>query len=86
MKVTLYIIGYLFLLFPTLLLALDKLVDIADPPVVTPSTDHSFWLSGFGQCVWFGVAFILPALALFILSIAMRQIWRLVERSSHDVA
>ena len=86
MKIALYIIAYLALLFPTLLVALNRLVDIADPAVVTPDTGHSFWLSGFGQCIWFGIAFILPALALFVLRFAMRRIWRLADKDSHVVA
>jgi len=86
MKIALYIIAYLALLFPTLLVALNRLVDIADPAVVTPDTDHSFWLSGFGQCIWFGIAFILPALALYVLRFAMRRILRLADKDTNVVA
>ena len=86
MKITLYIIAYLALLFPTLLMALNRLVDIADPPVVTPDTGHSFWLSGLGQCMWFGAAFILPAVVVFVFGFAIRRLWRLSEKDTHVVA
>ena len=85
MKITLCIIAYLALLLPTLLVALNKLVDIADPPVVTPDTGHSFWLTGIGECLWFGVAFILPALVVLAFWFAMRRIWNLSEKDSHVV-
>jgi len=86
MKVTFYIIGYLALLLPTLMVALNKLVDIADPAVVTPDTGHSFWLSGIGQCIWFGAAFVLPALALLGFRCAMSRIWRSAAEDSHVTA
>jgi len=84
MKIALYIFGYLALLFPTLLVALNRLVDIADPP--TPEISHSFWISGFGRCIWFGIAFILPALALFVLSFVVRRFLRLAGKDLHVVA
>ena len=65
MKITLYLIAYFPLLFPTFLVALNRLVDIADPPIIRPETGDSFWLTGLGQCLWFGAAFILPALVVF---------------------
>lgn len=86
MKITLYVIAYLALLFPTLFVAVNKLVDIADPPVVTPDTGHSFWLTGVGQCLWFGAAFILPAVVVFAFGFARRRIWSLREKDSHAVA
>jgi hypothetical protein len=86
MKITPYIIAYVALLLPTLFVALNKLVDIADPPVVTPDTGHSFWLSGLGQCVWFGAAFILPALVMIAFGFAMRRIRSMTRKDSHVVA
>jgi hypothetical protein len=67
MKIALYIMGYIALLAPSLFVALMRWVDLADPPVVNPNADPSFWLSGFGQCLWFGLAFVLPALVLYAL-------------------
>ena len=86
MKIVLYILGYLALLLPSLMLAVNKYVDLADPAVVTPSNEHPFWLSGFGQCVWFGIAFLLPALVLLGFRYAMRSLWRGAEKDSHAVA
>jgi hypothetical protein len=48
-------------------------MDMADPPVVNPNIDYSFWLSGFGGWLWFGAAFALPALALFAFSYFVRR-------------
>jgi len=76
MKAAYHIIGYLALLLPTLMVALDKLVDIADPAVVTPDKGPSFWVSDVGECIWFGTAFVLPALALLVFRCAMSRVWR----------
>ena len=55
MKKGLYIIEYLAVLVPTLLIAVLTWVNIADPP--NPAAPDSFWVSRFGQCLWFGLAF-----------------------------
>ena len=81
MKIILCIIAYLALLFPTLFLALNKFVDIADPPIVTADTGHSFWLTDIGQCLWFGAAFILPAVVVFVFGFMQRR-----KEDSHVVA
>ena len=86
MKATSYIIAYVALLIPTFFVALFRLVDIADPPVVTPETGHSFWLTGIGKCLWFGAAFVLPALVILAFRFAIRRIWRSSGKDSHVVA
>ena len=86
MKATAYIVAYVALAIPTFFAALFRLVDIADPPVVTPETGHSFWLTSVGQCLWFGTAFLLPALVIFAFRFGARRLWRLSERNSHVLA
>jgi hypothetical protein len=76
MKVAGLILGYLALLFPSLIIALDKWMDIADPPTV--EVPYSFWTSACGQFVWFGFAFAAPALVLVVFKLAMRRIWKLL--------
>jgi hypothetical protein len=83
MKIVFHTVGYFVLLFFSLNIALNTYVDMADPPVVNPDIDHSFWLSGFGGWLWFGMAFVLPAVVLFAFSYSTRRIWRGVCESSH---
>jgi hypothetical protein len=84
MKIVPYIIVYLALLVPTLFVALNKWSDMVDPP--TLEIPHSFWLSGLGQCLWFGFVFALPAFPLFAFSFVMRRIKKRVKKDSHIVA
>jgi hypothetical protein len=86
MKITPCILAYVALLLPTLFVALNRFVDIADPPVVTPDTGHSFWLTGLGQCVGLGAAFILPALVVMASGFAMRRIRSMTRKDSQVVA
>ncbi len=81
MKLVPYIIVYIVLLIPSLMVALDKFVAIVfDPPVVNPNINTAFWLSWFGECLWFGVAFILPALVLFAFHFAANTFGRKLKR------
>ena len=84
MKIISYIPGYLVLLLPTLFIAVIKWVDIADPPDLR--APDSFWVSNFGERMWFGLAFVFPAVALFALSIALRLIGSRSGRNSHATA
>ncbi len=80
MKTVFYAIGYFIILFPTLLAALDEWVEMADPSDLNPKFDHTFWLSGFGECLWFGFAFALPALILMGFRYATRGLVRFRAR------
>ena len=71
-KVVFYIFGYLALLLPSLIFALQKWWDIADPP--TSEIPYSFWVTAWGQFLYFGFAFVAPAVVLIIFSFALR--WR----------
>jgi len=84
-KALLFSTGYFALLFPSLMFALNTYMDLADPPVVNPNVDHSFLLSGFGEWLWFGAAFMLPALVLFAVSYLLRWIYRAFENDSRIV-
>ena len=83
MKIVSYIAGYLVLLLPAFLFAVVSWVDMADPP--DPSTPDSFWVSDLGQWMWFGMAIVLPALALLALNLALRVIRSQSRRHSRAV-
>ena len=74
MKIALYIFCYLGFLFPSLVVALGRWMDIADPPTV--EVPYSFWLSQFGESLWFGMAFLFPAVATFVFIGALQLFWK----------
>jgi len=84
MKKGLYLIKYLAVLLPTLLIAVLTWVEFADPP--NPAAPDSFWVSRFGQCLWFGLAFALPACAVLAFNAALKLRWGRTGRDSYDAA
>jgi hypothetical protein len=84
MKKGFYLIEYLAVLLPTLLIAVLAWVEIADPP--NPAAPDSFWVSRFGQCVWFGLAFVLPACAVLAFNAALEVLWSRSGKNSYDAA
>jgi hypothetical protein len=84
MKKGLYFIEYLAVLVPTLLVAVLAWVIIADPP--NPAAPDSFWVSRFGQCLWFGLAFVLPPCAVLAFNAAVKVLWRRSEKNYYDAA
>jgi len=79
-----YLIEYFAVLLPTLLIAVLAWVEIADPP--NPAAPDSFWVSRFGQCLWFGLAFVLPAFAVLAFNAVLKVLWSRSGRNSYGPA
>ncbi len=84
MKVIAYMLGYLALLVPSLFFALCGWMDIADPP--TLYIPHSFWLTGCGQFIRFGLAFVVPALIVLCFGGVMKLVCKRDGKDSHALA
>ena len=84
MKKRLHLIEYLGVLLPTLLIATLAWVEVADPP--NPAAPDSFWVSRFGQWLWFGLAFVLPAFAVYAFNAALKMLWSRSGGDFYDAA
>ena len=84
MKKGLLLVEYSAVLVPTLFLAVLAWVEIADPP--NPAAPDSFWVSHFGQFLWFGLAFVLPAFAVYAFNAVLKLLGNRSEKNSHDAA
>jgi len=84
MKKRLYLIEYLAVLLPTLLIATLVWVEVADPP--NPAAPHSFWVSRFGQWIWFGLAFVSPAFVVYAFNAALKKLWSRSDGDSYGAA
>jgi hypothetical protein len=85
-KAFLFSMAYFALLVASLSFALNRYMDLADPPVVNPNANHSFLLSAFGGWLWFGAAFVLPALVLFASICILARVRKAFWKSSGAVA
>jgi hypothetical protein len=84
MKKALYLFEYVAVLLPTLLIAVLAWVEFADPP--NPAAPDSFWVSRFGECLWFGLAFVLPACAVLAFNAGLKLLRRRGGDDSYDAA